>query len=167
MNDLPEYVLDREFDAPREMVWQAWTDPDLLNRWYGPGADTIIHEFDLKPGGAWLNEMKWGNNSNFQKVVFQDVQKPEKLIWHHYSCTDSNWNTIASPMMPDWPHLLLTTVAFSELPDNKTHVRLTQTPIEASDAEIACFAEAMANMDKGWGSGYAILDELFAELQSA
>ncbi len=39
-------------------------------------------------------------------------------------------------------------------------------PFEATDAEIGCFAEAMAGMDKGWGSGYAILDELFAELQA-
>ena len=49
-----EYVVEREFDASREMVWRAWTDPELLARWYGPGVETIIHEFDLKPGGSWL-----------------------------------------------------------------------------------------------------------------
>ena len=38
MSDLPEYILDRVFDAPREMVWRAWTDPEFLPRWYGPGA---------------------------------------------------------------------------------------------------------------------------------
>jgi len=58
MTDQPKYILDREFDAPREMVWQAWTDPELLARWYGPGVETIIHKFDLKPDGLWLNEMK-------------------------------------------------------------------------------------------------------------
>ena len=47
MSDLPEYVLDRTFAAPRELVWRAWTEPELLNRWYGPGAETVIHEFDL------------------------------------------------------------------------------------------------------------------------
>ncbi len=165
MSDLPEYVLDREFDAPREMVWRAWTDPELLSRWYGPGADTIIHKFDLKPGGMWLNEMKWGEKSNFQKVVFQAVEPPEEMIWHHYSCTDSDWNSIPNPMMADWPHLLLTTVKF-EAKGGKTMVRLTQIPMEASDAEIACFAGAMAGMDGGWGTGYAILDGIFAELQS-
>ena len=56
MSELPEYVLERIFDAPRELVWRAWTDPELLQHWYGPGVETIIHEFDLKPGGAWLNE---------------------------------------------------------------------------------------------------------------
>ncbi len=164
MSDLPEYQLDRIFDAPRELVWRAWTDPELLHRWYGPGADTIIHRFDLKPGGSWLNEMKWGDKSNFQKVVFQEVTSPERLVWHHHSCTDSDWNDMPNPMMADWPRLLLTTVSFEERGD-QTGVRLTQVPMEATDAEIACFADAMANMDKGWGSGYAILDEILAELR--
>ena len=152
MSELPEYVLDRVFDAPREMVWRAWTDPELLHRWYGPGAETIIHKFDLKPGGMWLNEMKWGDNSNFQKVVFQEVTQPEKMAWHHYSSTDSDWNSTPNPMMADWPRLLLTTVTFEDKGE-KTNVRLTQIPLEGTDAEIACFAGAMAGMDKGWGSG--------------
>jgi uncharacterized protein YndB with AHSA1/START domain len=163
MSELPEYVLDRIFDAPREMVWRAWTDPELLHRWYGPGVETIIHEFDLKPGGSWLNEMKWGDNSFFSKMAFQEVTEPSKLVWHHYSSTDSDWNSIPNPNMPDWPHLLLTTLLFEDMGD-KTKVRLTQVPMDASDAEIACFAAAMAGMDKGWGSGYAILDQIFAEL---
>ena len=163
MREAPEYILNRVFDAPREMVWRAWTDPELLLRWYGPGAETIIHEFDLKPGGMWLNEMKWGGNSNFQKVIFQEVTQPSRLVWHHYSCTDAEWNDIANPMMADWPRLLLTTVIFEDMGD-KTKVRLSQLPMEATDAEIACFAKVMDNMDKGWGSGYAIMDEIFVEL---
>lgn len=63
MSDLPEFVLDREFNAPRELVWRAWTDPALLQRWYGPGVETVIHEFDLEPGGVWLNEMKMSGGS--------------------------------------------------------------------------------------------------------
>ena len=68
MSELPEYVLDRIFEAPRELVWRAWTDPEILHRWYGPIIETIIHKFDLKPGGSWLNEMKWGGNSDFSKI---------------------------------------------------------------------------------------------------
>lgn len=164
MSDLPEYVLTREFDAPRELVWRAWTDPELLNHWYGPGAETVIHEFDLKPGGQWLNEMRWGEMSMFQKVVFQEVTPPERLVWHHFSNTDADWNDAPNPRMPDWPRLLLTTVSLEES-DGKTVVHLSQIPMEASDAELACFAEAMSNMDGGWGSGYAIIDEILKELQ--
>ena len=162
MNELPEYILDRVFDAPREMVWRAWTDPELLSRWYGPGVETIIHKFDLKSGGTWLNEMKWGDNSDLSKAVFQEIVLQEKLVWHH-SSTDSEWNIITSPMMAGWPRVLLTTVTFEDV-GPKTKVRLTMVPIDATDAEIACFAGAMAGMDKGWGGGYAVMDEMFKEL---
>lgn len=165
MSDLPEYILDRVFDAPREMVWRAWTDPDLLQRWYGPGVETVIHRFDLKPGGMWLNEMKWGDNSHYQKVVFQEVTQPERMVWHHHSSTDSDWNPLVNPMMADWPRLLLTTVTFEDKGD-KTNVRLSQIPMDATDAEIACFAEKMEGMGKGWGGGYAIIDEILSELQA-
>lgn len=164
MSDLPEYVLDREFDAPHELVWKAWTDPELVARWYGPNIETVIHQFDLSPGGAWLNEMKMGGNSMFSKIVFQEVIAPERMVWHHHSCTDADWNDIENPMMPGWPRLLLTTVTFTASGD-KTNVRLSQVPMDASDEEIACFAKAMANMDGGWGSGYKIIDEILAELQ--
>lgn len=164
MSDLPEYVLDRVFDAPREMVWRAWTNPELLSRWYGPGIDTIIHKFDLEPGGMWLNEMKWGEKSDLSKMVFQEVVPLEKMVWHH-SSTDADWNVVSNPMMPDWPRVLLTTVTFTD-DGSKTRVRLSQVPLDATDAEIACFASAMAGMDKGWGSGFKIIEEILAELQA-
>lgn len=165
MIELPEFILERTFNAPRDMVWRAWTDPLLLARWYGPNVETIIHRFDLKLGGLWLNEMKWGGNSNYQKVVFQEVCAPKKMVWHHHSSTDAEWNDAPNPMMADWPRLLLTTVTFEDK-GNQTLVRLSQVPMDASAAEIACFANMMAGMGKGWGSGFAILDDLFAELQA-
>ena len=164
MSKLPEYILDRVFDAPREMVWQAWTDPELLPRWYGPNVETIIHKFDLKPGGVWLNEMKWSGKSDLSKIVFQEVIPQEKLVWHH-SSSDADWNIITNPMMADWPRVILTTVTFKDI-GPKTKVRLKWVPFEATDAEITCFVGAMGGMGKGWESGYAILDELFAELQA-
>ncbi len=164
MSDLPEYILDRTFDAPRDLVWRAWTDPDILQRWYGPGVETIIHQYDLKPGGSWLNEMKMRGMSDYSRMDFQDVVATEKLIWRH-SSTDADWNIIANPMMADWPRVLLTTVAFKDAGD-KTDVRLSQVPVDASDKEIAVFAQMMSNMDGGWGKGYAIIDEVLDEMQS-
>ena len=129
MSELPEYITDRVFDAPREMVWRAWTDPELLARWYGPGVETIIHKFDLKPGGMWLNEMKWGENSMLSKAIFKEVAPLERLVWHHHSSTDSEWNTVANPKMPDWPRILLTTVTFED-DGPKTRVRLIWAPLK-------------------------------------
>lgn len=163
MSDLPEYRFERVFDAPRDLVWRAWTDPDLLHQWYGPGAETVIHEFNLTPGGKWLNEMKYGDNSYYQKVVFKEITAPEKMIWQHHSSTDADWNDVPSPMMPNWPALLHTTVIFEDQGD-KTNVILTQVPVDASASEIEAFGQMMSNMDGGWGSGYKIIDEILAKL---
>ena len=164
MRDLPTYVLEREFAAPRELVWRTWTEPELLARWYGPGVETIVHRLEVEPGGLWLGEMRWGGNSNYQRVEYTEVAPPERLVWLH-SVSDADWNVISNPMMPDWPRLLLTTVALEE-EDGRTRMRLTWVPHQASEAEISCFAAAMDGMDKGWGAGMKILSELLIELQN-
>lgn len=161
---LPEFVLERRFNAPRALVWRSWTEPDLLVRWYGPGVETVIHKLDVTPGGLWLNEMRMGGGSHYQRVEYTEVIAPEKLVWLH-SVSDGDWNIAANPMMPDWPRVLLTTVTFEEK-DGQTDVRLTWVPHEASEAEIACFAGAVAGLDKGWGKGMELLAELLAELQA-
>ena len=163
MSDLPTYVLERTFGAPRALVWKAWTDPALLPRWYGPRVETIIHRLELKPGGLWLLEMRWGGSSNYQRVEYTEVTPPQRLVWLH-SNSDADWNVTTSPMMPDWPRVLLTTVTFEEDGD-RTKVRLTWVPHEASAAEIACFAAALDGMDKGWAAGMKLLAELLAELR--
>lgn len=164
MSGLPTYVLERVFDAPRELVWKGWTDPKLLPRWYGPRAETIVHRLELKPGGVWLLEMKWGGNSNYQRVEYTEVDPPKRLVWLH-SNADANWNIIPSPMMADWPRVLLTTVTFDE-EGGKTKLRLTWVPHEASAAEIACFSAAVGGMDKGWGAGMKLLADLLTEFRS-
>lgn len=78
---------------------------------------------------------------------------------------DADWNITANPMMPNWPRILLTTVTFKE-ENGKTELRLTWVPHQASDAEISCFSDAIAGMDKGWASGSELLAELLAELQA-
>ena len=152
MSDVPEYVLDRVFNAPRELVWKAWTDPELVAQWYGPNIETIIHGYDLKVGGAWLNEMKMGDKSDLSKMVFQEIVTEEKLVWLH-SSVDENWDVAANQMMPDWPRTLLTTVTFTD-EGGGTKVRLSQVPVDAAENEIAFFAKMMADMDGGWGGGY-------------
>lgn len=164
MSDLPTYVLERVFDAPRALVWKTWTDPELLPRWYGPRVETIVHRLELKPGGLWLLEMRMGGNSHYQRVEYTEVTPPERLVWLHAN-SDAEWNIVPSPMMADWPRVLLTTVTFEETGD-QTRLRLTWVPHEASEAEKACFAAAVDGMDKGWSAGMELLSELLAELQA-
>lgn len=165
MSDNPEYVLERTFKAPRDLVWRAWTEPELLSRWYGPNVETTIHQFDLKVGGLWLGAMSWGGNTFHSKQEFTAVTPPDYIAWLQ-SSTDAEWNVIPSPMMPNWPKTCFVSATFTET-DGETHMRLTTSPHEASAEEIAAFAAIMGNMDSGWASGMDILDGMLAELQSA
>ena len=96
MSDVPTYVLEREFDAPRELVWQTWTDPELLPRWYGPGVETIVHHLEVKPGGLWLDEMRMGSGSHYERIEYTEVTPPERLVWLHSIC-DADWNVAHQP----------------------------------------------------------------------
>jgi len=165
MSELPKLIIDREFDAPRELVWQAWTDPALLGQWYGPNIETVVHAFDLSTGGVWLHEMKMGGGSSFQKAVFQEIEAPVRLVWHHYSSVDAAGSVIENPMMKDWPTVLLTTVTFAASGE-KTHLRLVQSPLNASEPEIAIFAKMKDGMSGGWGKGFEIIDAIVAELKA-
>ena len=108
--------------------------------------------------------MQWGGKSNYQRVEYTEVTPPERLVWLH-SSSDADWNVIPSPMMVDWPRLLLTTVTFKEDGD-RTKLRLTWVPHEASVAELACFSAAIDGMGKGWSAGMELLTKLLAELQA-
>jgi uncharacterized protein YndB with AHSA1/START domain len=70
-----EIVMTRTFDAPREMVWQAWVDPKQLVQWWGPkGFTTTVHEMDVRPGGLWRLVMHGPDGTNYpNEMIFTDV----------------------------------------------------------------------------------------------
>jgi uncharacterized protein YndB with AHSA1/START domain len=80
-----EIVISRVFDAPREVVWNAWTDPKQVVQWWGPrGFTTTIHEMDVRPGGVWRQTMHGPDGTNYpNKSVFLEVVKPERTVYSH------------------------------------------------------------------------------------
>lgn len=163
MSETSTYTLERVFDAPREMVWSGWTEPDLFARWYGPRAETVVHRADLEPGGLWLVEMRMGDNSSFQRFECAEVTPPERLVWRQ-SVSDADWNVISNPMLPDWPRVVLSTVTLAE-DASRTRMRFTWAPHEASEAEAAVFARAVGEMGRGWEASMELLAVILAESQ--
>ena len=164
MSDLPEYVLERTFNAPRALVWRTWTEPELLARWYGPNVETVIHKLDVTPGGLWLNEMRWEGGSSRERMEYTDVRAPERLSWLH-SMADDNWEIAGNPQMPNWPRVLLATVVLAE-DGAQTQMRFTWSPHEASADETAFFAKAIEGLGRGWNAGMDILETVLDELQA-
>jgi uncharacterized protein YndB with AHSA1/START domain len=87
-----EIVLTRDFDAPRERVWEAYTDERHLPHWFGPYGFTLtMHSIDVRPGGTWRYIMHgpdgrdWSNRQTYQEVV-----RPERLVYLHGEDVDDD-----------------------------------------------------------------------------
>jgi uncharacterized protein YndB with AHSA1/START domain len=80
-----EIVVARVFDAPRGLVWQVWTDPQHVARWWGPrGFTTTIETMDVRPGGVWKHVMRGPDGARYPgKSVFTEVVKPERIVLSH------------------------------------------------------------------------------------
>lgn len=80
-----EIVGIRVFDAPRELVWKVWTDPEHIAQWWGPrGFTTTTYSWDFKPGGVWRFVMHGPDGRDYQnKVTFLEIVKPERIVYKH------------------------------------------------------------------------------------
>jgi uncharacterized protein YndB with AHSA1/START domain len=115
-------VTTRVFDAPRELVWTAWTDPKHLAQWWGPdGFTTTTSEHDFRPGGVWRFVMHGPDGRDYQnRITFDEIVRPERIVYRHGGGDDVE------------PVQFQTTVTFEEL-DRKT--RLTMRAVFPSAAE--------------------------------
>ena len=80
-----EIVISRVFDAPRALVFEAFTDPKHIGEWWGPnGFTTTTSEMDVRPGGAWRYVMHGPDGTDYSnKIVYSEVVKPERLAYAH------------------------------------------------------------------------------------
>lgn len=80
-----EVVLSRLFDASRDVVFEAWTNPKHVAQWWGPDGFTLtIHEMDVRPGGVWRFIMHGPDGVDYpNKIVYTSVDKPELLAYIH------------------------------------------------------------------------------------
>jgi uncharacterized protein YndB with AHSA1/START domain len=80
-----EIATTRLLDAPRELVWKAWTDPRHVAQWWGPnGFTNTIAEMDVRPGGIWRFIMHGPDGTNYpNRIAFIEVTPPERLVYVH------------------------------------------------------------------------------------
>jgi uncharacterized protein YndB with AHSA1/START domain len=84
--------MTRTFDAPRERVWKAWTDPKHINEWWGPkGFTTTTHAMSVRPGGVWRFIMHGPDGTDYpNNIVYTEIVKPERLVYDHGGDADAD-----------------------------------------------------------------------------
>lgn len=77
-----EIVINRSFDAPRKKVWQAWTEADQIEQWWGPrGFTTRVDKLEFQPGGEFIYVMLDGDDNEYPSVgIFKEIVEPERII---------------------------------------------------------------------------------------
>jgi uncharacterized protein YndB with AHSA1/START domain len=148
-----EMLIEREFDAPRELVFRAFTDPKLYVQWLGPsGFTTKLETFEPKNGGSWryIQKNKDGNEFAFHGVN-HEVTAPERII------STFEWDDL-----PEKGHVVLDTVRFEELPDNRT--RLIDQSVFQNVEDRDGMMQSDNNMEEDFNEMYERLDELLKKM---
>lgn len=157
-------LLSHVFNAPRELVFKVWTDPEHFGKWWGPqGYSLEVITMDVRPGGMFLGCQKSpdGNQTMWGKFVYQEVFVPEKLVFIQ-SFSDEEGNTIRAPFNANWPLEIMNIITLEEI-DGKTTLTMQGGPVNATAEEQAAF-DGMAPMVKqGFGGTF---DQLAQYLES-
>jgi uncharacterized protein YndB with AHSA1/START domain len=161
-----DFVIPRVFNAPREMVWRAWTEREQLVRWFGPKGSTILHAtLDLRPGGTFHYAMRGPDGREmWGKWTFREIVAPKKLVLVS-SFSDAQGGITRHPMSANWPLETLSTTTFEEH-DGKTTLTIRWSPLNATELEMKTFAEAHSGMQQGWGGTFEQLAAYLARANS-
>src|SRR5262245_18024567 len=118
-------ITQREFDAPRALVFEVWTDPKHLAQWWGPqGFTTTTSAFDMRAGGVWRFVMHGPDGRDYDnRITFDEVVKPERIRYHHGGGEDVE------------PVQFHTTVTFEDLGHNRTRITLHATFPSAAERD--------------------------------
>lgn len=146
-----ELFIIREFDAPRELVFKAFTDPDLFVQWLGPRELTMVLEtFEPRKGGSWryIHQDSAGNAYAFNGV-FHDVTAPERII-----------QTCEFEGLPEKGHVILDTLILEALTNGRT--RITTQSVYQSVADRDGMIQS--GMERGVNDGYEQLDVLLKSM---
>ena len=146
-----EMVITREFDAPRELVFKATTDPKLIPQWWGPRyLSTEVDKMDVRPGGQWrfINRDAEGREYAFHGV-YHEVLAPSRVI-----------DTFEFEGLPETGHVALETITFEDLPGGRTRLIAQSVFQSVADRDGAL----QSGMEEGLNDTYERLEELLKKL---
>jgi uncharacterized protein YndB with AHSA1/START domain len=160
------FVITRVFNAPRGLVWKAFTQCEHLKHWWGPkGFKVLSCKIDLRPGGVFHygmqspdGKMMWG------KFIYREIIAPERLV-HIVSFSDENQGVTRHPMAPTWPLETLADATFTES-GGKTTITVRWSAHNATPEERAVFDASHDSMRQGWTGTMDQLDAYLAKAKT-
>ncbi|MEM7195264.1 MAG: SRPBCC domain-containing protein [Pseudomonadota bacterium] len=167
MNDtrVEPSIIVREIDAPRELVFSAWTEVRHLSNWMFPmpGCRCEYVSADIVDGGSSLHKVTMPNGYEmWLYTVYEKVAAPDELVFLQYM-SNENGDILPNPRIPNWPKDMLASLSFEELAESRTRLTFLWQPRNPTADEISVFEDSREDHGKGWGAG---MDQLEIYLQT-
>jgi uncharacterized protein YndB with AHSA1/START domain len=143
-----EIRIERIFDAPRDRVWRAFTDPNLVAQWWGRGNKLVIEKFEVTPGGHWRFVEHGPEGVNGFEGRYREVTPPQRVV-----------QTFEWDGMPG--HVIIETAELEDLGDGRT--KLVTVSLFHTNDERDGFLQS--GMEQGMNESYAALDRVLASLR--
>ena len=160
-----DFVITRTLNAPRDRVWNAWSQADSLAQWWGPKGCTIrIMAFDFRPGGIFHYAMQFQpGHDMFGRFVYREIEAPDRIVFiNSFSDIDGGITRAPFPQLEgSWPLEVHNTLTLTE-ENGKTTLTLRGRPINASEAETKTFIGMFDSMKEGFGGTFDKLDDYLA-----
>src|SRR5438552_17922551 len=146
----PEILITRQFDAPRDLVFKAMTDPDPIGRWWGPrNYETVVDKMDVRPGGTWRFIHRQADGTEFAfRGEYREVVPPERIVQ-------------TFEFEPMAGHISVDTLTLEDIGDGRTRVRVRSVFASKEDRD----AVLSSGMESGANETYDRLAEILAEKQ--
>jgi len=148
---IQEFFIEREFEAPRELVFKAFSEPDLLLQWVGPNnLKMVIDKFDNRSGGSYrfVHIDKQGNRYGFNGVI-HEVAAPERVI-----------RTFEFEGLPERGHVSMEIVLFEVLANDRTRLKIQSIFMSVADRD----GMIASGMEGGMNESYLKLDDLLKRI---
>jgi uncharacterized protein YndB with AHSA1/START domain len=152
------------FNAPRELVFKAFTESEHLQNWWGPKGWTFdVSKSDIRPGGVFHYSQKPADgNVMWVKFEYGEIIAPEKIIYTSIF-SDEEGNTVRAPFNSSWPMKTLNTITFIE-DEGKTTLSIIVVPVSPTEEEIRTFEDSREMMQEGFTGTFDQLDEYLIKI---
>jgi uncharacterized protein YndB with AHSA1/START domain len=144
-----EVMITRLFDAPRELVWEAWTNLEHIAKWWGPnGFTTTTKSHDFRPGGLWVYTMHGPDGTDYpNEVKFIEIVRPERII-HSHGDGQREWFKSVSTFDVEGNQTRVTIKHMFPTADERNEVVLKYGAIEGGKQHLARLAELLTQIRK-------------------
>jgi len=161
------FVLARVFDAPRELVFKAFTEVERLQQWWGPkGFKVIAPAMDFRPGGLYHYGLQAPDGTTmWGRFAYREIAAPERIDYIN-SFSDEKGGLARHVFHAEWPLEILSSLVFEDEGSGRTKVTLSWVPINENAAERKNFDDGRQSMTQGWGGTFDKLEQYLTELKS-